>query len=168
MRQASFLLVATTAASTFAQSATEPIDLKILHQIKSEAFQRSHAMETLFYISDVYGPRITSSPNHKAAAEYIMATLKGYGLQNVHLEPWGPFGNSWQYKKFYGALTDPNYAPLIGFPLAWTPGTHGPVTAEAVLAPIHSQADFAKYAGKLRGKIVLVAEPKVVADAYGA
>ncbi len=164
LRLASLFLapILLAAAPAFAQLAPEPIDLKVLHQIKSEAFLRSHAMETLFYISDVYGPRITSSPNHRAAAEYIMTTLKGYGLQNVHLEPWGPFGNSWQYKKFYGALVEPNYAPLIGFPLAWTPGTKGPVTAEAVLAPIHSQADFAKYKGKLRGKIVLVADPKIV------
>ena len=150
------------AASSFAQSAPEPMDLHVLHEIKTQAFFHPQSMETLFYISDVYGPRITSSPNHRAAAEWIMSTLKGYGLQNVHLEPFGPFGNSWQFKKFYGALVVPNYAPLIGFPLAWTPGTKGPVTAEAVLAPIHSQADFDKYKGKLRGKIVLVADPKVI------
>jgi carboxypeptidase Q len=145
-----------------AQEATEKIDLTVLHDIKSQAFQHSKVMDHLFYISDVYGPRITSSPNHRAAAEWIVKRLQSYGLQNVHLEPWGPFGNSWQYKKFYGALVEPNYAPLIGFPLAWTPGTNGPVTAEAVLAPIHSQEDFAKYKGKLKGKIVLIVDPKVV------
>lgn len=114
------------------------------------------------YLSDVYGPRVNGSPNHRAAAEWIVKQLESYGLKNVHFEPWGPFGNSWQYKKFYGALVEPNYAPLIGFPLAWTPGTNGPVTAEAILAPIHSQADFAKYKGKLKGKIVLIADPKVI------
>jgi carboxypeptidase Q len=144
------------------QSSQEPVDLTVLHDIKSQAFQHSQVMEHLFYIADVYGPRITSSPNHRAAAEWIVKRLQSYGLQNVHLEPWGPFGNSWQYKKFYGALVEPNYAPLIGFPLAWTPGTDGPVTGEAILAPIHSQADFAKYKGKLKGKIVLIADPKVI------
>ena len=83
-----------------AQEAPEKIDLTVLHDIKSQAFQHSQAMDTLFYISDVYGPRITSSPNHRAAAEWIVKRLQSYGLQNVHLEPWGPFGNSWQYKKF--------------------------------------------------------------------
>ncbi len=145
-----------------AQEAPEKIDLAVLHQIKAEAFQRSQVMEHLFYISDVYGPRVSGSPNHRAAAEWIVKRLESYGLQNVHLEPWGPFGNSWQYKKFYGALVEPNYAPLIGFPLAWTPGTDGPVTAEAVLAPIHTQADFEKYHGKLKGKIVLIADPKLI------
>jgi carboxypeptidase Q len=155
------LLIAPPALSV-AQEAPEKIDLAVLHQIKAEAFQRSQVMDHLFYISDVYGPRITDSPNHRAAAEWIMKRLESYGLQNVHLEPWGPFGNSWQYKKFYGALVEPAYAPLIGFPLAWTPGTNGPVTAEAVLAPIHTQADFNKYRGKLKGKIVLIADPKLI------
>jgi carboxypeptidase Q len=144
------------------EAAPEKIDLTVLHDIKTQAFQHSQVMDHLFYISEVYGPRITSSPNHRAAAEWIVKRLQSYGLQNVHLEPWGPFGNSWQYKKFYGALVEPNYAPLIGFPLAWTPGTDGPVTAEAVLAPIHTQADFEKYRGKLKGKIVLIADPKVI------
>ncbi len=159
---ASLISLTGASARCLAQSPAEPVDLRVLHEIKTQAFFHSQSMETLFYISDVYGPRITSSPNHRAAAEWIMSTLKGYGLQNVHLEPFGPFGNSWQFKKFYGALVAPNYAPLIGFPLAWTPGTKGPVTAEAVLAPIHSQADFSKYKGKLRGKIVLIADPKVI------
>jgi hypothetical protein len=91
-----------------------------------------------------------------------MKKLESWGVKNVHLEPWGPFGNGWQYQKFYGALVEPNYAPLIGFPLAWSPGTNGPVTAEAILAPIKSQEDFAKYKGKLAGKIVLIAEPKAI------
>jgi hypothetical protein len=157
---ATCLLPATPLAAQ--EAATEKIDLGVLHDIKSQAFQHSQVMEHLFYISDVYGPRVNGSPNHRAAAEWIVKRLESYGLKNVHLEPWGPFGNSWQYKKFYGALVEPNYAPLIGFPLAWTPGTGGPVTGEAVLAPIHSQADFAKYKGKLKGKIVLIADPKIV------
>lgn len=144
------------------QQPSEPIDLNVLNQIKWEAFNHSQVMDHLFYLSDVYGPRVNGSPNHRAAAEWIVKRLESYGLKNVHLEPWGPFGNSWQYKKFYGALVEPNYAPLIGFPLAWTPGTNGPVTGEAILAPIHTQADFAQYKGKLKGKIVLLADPKVV------
>jgi len=158
-----FALALLAAIPLTAQEGTpEKIDLKVLHEIKDQAFQHSQVLEHLFYISDVYGPRITNSANHRAAAEWIVKRLQSYGLQNVHLEPWGPFGNGWQYKKFYGALVEPNYAPLIGFPLAWTPGTDGPVTGEAILAPIHSQEDFAKYTGKLRGKIVLIADPKVV------
>jgi hypothetical protein len=139
---------------------SDKVDLGALTQIKNEAFQHSQVMENLFYISEVYGPRVNNSRNHRAAAEWAMQQMKTWGLQNVHLEKWGPFGNGWQIKKYYGALESPAYASLIGFPLAWTPGTGGPVTAEAILAPLHSEADFAKYKGKLKGKIVLIFEPR--------
>ncbi len=140
----------------------DQVDLAVLSQIKQQAFNHSQVMENLYYLADVYGPRVNNSRNYRAAAEWAMQRLRSYGVQNVHLEKWGPFGNGWQIKKFYGALVEPAYAPLIGFPLAWTPGTNGPVTGEAILAPIHSQADFVKYKGKLRGRVVLVADPKVI------
>ncbi len=138
----------------------DKVDLATLNAIKREAFQHSQVMETLYYLSEVYGPRVNNSRNHRAAAEWAMQQMKSWGLQNVHLEKWGPFGYGWQIKKFYGALESPAYASLIGFPLAWTPGTEGPVTADAVLAPLHTEADFAKYKGKLRGKIVLIFDPR--------
>ncbi len=141
----------------------DKVDLGALTQIKNEAFQHSQVMENLFYISEVYGPRVNNSRNHRAAAEWAMQQMKAWGLQNVHLEKWGPFGDGWQIKKYYGALETPAYAALIGFPLAWTPGTNGPVTADAVLAPLHSEADFAQYKGKLKGKIVLIFDPRELA-----
>jgi hypothetical protein len=91
---------------TAQQSTQENVDLGILNQIKRQAFNNSQVMDHLFYFSEVYGPRVTNSPNHRAAAEWIVKRLESYGLQNVHLEPWGPFGNAWQYKKFYGALVE--------------------------------------------------------------
>ncbi len=142
---------------------SDKIDLAALTDIKREAFNRSQVMENLYYLSEVYGPRVNNSRNHRAAAEWAMKQMKEWGLQNVHLEKWGPFGDGWQIKKYYGALENPAYASLIGFPLAWTPGTHGPVTGEAVLAPLHSEADFAKYKGKLKGKVVLFFDPRPLA-----
>jgi carboxypeptidase Q len=142
------------------QEQDDKVDLGALTQVKNEAFQHSQVMDNLFYISEVYGPRVNNSRNHRAAAEWAMQQMKTWGLQNVHLEKWGPFGDGWQIKKYYGALESPAYAALIGFPLAWTPGTNGSVTAEAILAPLHSEADFAKYKGKLKGKIVLIFDPR--------
>ena len=142
------------------ESGGDKIDTNALTLIKHEAFQRSQVMENLYYMSEVYGPRVNNSRNHRAAAEWAMQQMKAWGMQNVHLEKWGPFGYGWQIKKFYGALESPAYASLIGFPLAWTPGTEGPVTADAILAPLHSEADFAKYKGKLKGKIVLIFDPR--------
>lgn len=143
---------------TAQEQAGDKVNLDILAQIKQEAFQNSQVMENLYQISEVYGPRVTNSPNHRAAAEWAMQQMKAWGLKNVHLEKF-PFGYGWQIKKFYGALETPSYASLTGFPLAWTAGTKGQVTAEAMWAPIHSKDDFAKYRGKLKGKIVLIFDP---------
>jgi len=57
-------------------------------------------------------------------------------------------------------MTEPQYSPLIGFARPWSPGTNGPITGEPVLAPIHTEADFEKFKGKLKGKIVLLETPR--------
>ncbi len=152
---AALLLISSATAQ---ELAGDKVDLDVLAQIKNEAYQNSKVMENLFYISEVYGPRINNSPNHRAAAEWAVKQLKEWGLKNVHIEKF-PFGYGWQIKKYYGALESPAYASIPGFPLAWTPGTNGPVTADAMWAPIHSKEDFAKYKGKLKGKIVLIFDP---------
>ena len=157
---ATLCAAALVTAAAPAQDAGDKVDLNALNAIKREAFQHSQVMESLYYLSEVYGPRVNNSRNHRAAAEWAMSQMKAWGMQNVHLEKWGPFGYGWQIKKFYGALETPAYASLIGFPLAWTPGTNGPVTADAILAPLHSEADFAKYRGKLKGKAVLIFDPR--------
>src|ERR1700748_1607055 len=154
---AAFLLLSPAVAQV---QGGDKVDLATLAQIKTEASDHSQVMENLYYMSEVYGPRVNNSRNHRAAAEWAMQQMKSWGLQNVHLEKWGPFGDGWQIKKYYGALETPAYASLIGFPLAWTPGTDGPVTAEAVLAPLDTEAAFAKYKGKLKGKIVLIFDPR--------
>ena len=145
-------------SATAQEPAGDKVDLDALAQIKHEAFQNSHVMENLYYISEVYGPRVNNSRNYRAAAEWAMQQMKAWGLKNVHLEKF-PFGYGWQIKKYYGAIESPAYASLPGFPLAWTPGTNGPVTAEAMWAPIHSKDDFPKWKGKLKGKIVLIFDP---------
>ena len=140
------------------ETAGDKVDLDTLAQIKTEAYQHSKVMENLFYISEMYGPRVTNSRNHHLAADWAMKQMKEWGLQNVHLEKF-PFGYGWQIKKFYAAMETPVYAAFTGFPLAWTPGTNGPITAEPIYAPIHSKEDFAKYHGKLKGKVLLMFDP---------
>ena len=49
----------------------------------------------------------------------------------------------------------PTPFPIIGYPKAWTNGTNGLVSGDAVMADIQNDEDYAKYQGKLRGKFVL-------------
>ena len=143
-------------------SAEEKVDLNVVNRIKYEAFENSQAMDNIFYLADVHGPRLTNSPGHRSAAEWAVKRLEAYGMKNVHLEKWGPFGQSWKFTHFSAHMQEPQYQTLIGFPLAWTPGTNGPVSGEPVMAIVKTEADFEKYRGKLKGKFVLTMEPKAI------
>jgi len=146
---------------------TEKLDLDAVYRIKEEGLQRSKVMEIESYLTDVYGPRLTNSPNIKEAAEWTEKTMREWGLANVHLETW-PFGRGWQNEQFLAMAVTPRAYPLIGYPKAWTPGTAGDVTGEAVLAVITSDKDFANFKGKLRGKFALAAAMRDVSAHFDA
>jgi len=134
---------------------TDEVDLDALYKVKQEALQKSQVMKTLSFLTDVYGGRLTGSTNVKLAGEWAMKALQGWGLANVHEEMWD-FGRGWTNERFSANVVSPVNYPLIGYALAWTPGTDGPITAEAVYAPLEKETDFDKYRGKLKGKIVLI------------
>ena len=140
--------------------AQEKVDLYTINRIKSEEFQNSKVMENAFYLTDVYGPRLTGSPGLQSAAEWAVRKLNEWGLSGARLEKWGPFGRGWYCSRFSAQMTEPEFSPLIGFARPWSPGTNGSLTASPVLAPIYTEADLEKYKGKLKGKIVLLEEPR--------
>jgi len=141
-------------------AAGDQADLTVVHRIKTEAFENSRVMDHLFYLTDVHGPRLTNSPGYAGAAEWTAKRLREYGLDGVKMEKWGPFGRGWSYSRFAAHLIEPQYAPLIGFPLAWSPSTNGPVKGQPVLAVLKADADLEKHKGKLKGKIVLIDTPR--------
>src|SRR3989440_2347829 len=140
-----------------AAQAPSQTDLSAIHQIKDEGFNDSKVMEIMSYLTDVYGPRLTNSPNIKEAAAWTTAKMKEWQCANVRLEPWGPFGRGWSNERFSAQVISPRPFPLIAYAKAWTPGTIGPVTAAAVLAPILKEEDIQKYRAQLKGKFALTA-----------
>ena len=140
--------------------AEEKVDLYTVNRIKAEEFQNSKVMENAFYLADVYGPRLTGSPGLKAAAEWAVRRMTEWGLANPGMEKWGPFGRGWTCVHFSGSLKEPQYAPLNGFARPWSPGTNGPVSGEPILAILRTDADLDKFKGKLKGKIVLLEDPR--------
>jgi len=146
---------------------TETLDLDAVYKIKEEGLQRSKVMEIESYLTDVYGPRLTNSPYFREAGDWARKTMKEWGLANVHLETWR-FGRGWQNQRFVALAVTPRAYPLIGYPKAWTPGTKGPVTGEAVIAIITSDKDFDTHRGKLRGKFVLSLAMREVAPQMDA
>src|SRR5215468_1620324 len=135
--------------------AQEAVDLDAVHKIRTEALQNSQVMEHLFYLTDVSGSRLTNSPGFFSAADWVVKRLGEWGI-SAHQEKWGPFGRGWTYTRFSAHMLEPQSVPLIGAPLAYTPGTSGPVTGDAVIVAINNDADFAKYKGTLKDKMVLL------------
>jgi hypothetical protein len=139
-----------------------------VQRIKDEGMKNSQVMQTLSYLSDVIGPRLTASPGMKRANEWTRDQLTKWGLQNAHLEPWGPFGRGWTLKRFSAQVTEPTAFPVIAYPKAWSPGLNAPLTADVVYVDAKTEADLEKFKGKLNGKIVLTAPLREVAAHFEA
>ncbi|HEX6279511.1 MAG TPA: M20/M25/M40 family metallo-hydrolase [Pyrinomonadaceae bacterium] len=144
---------------------TAPPD--VIAKIREEGLNKSKIMETLSYLIDVIGPRLTNSPNMKRANEWTRDTMIKWGMQNAKLEPWGPWGRGWSLRGFSATVTDPQVFPVIAFPKAWSPSTKGAVTGDVVYLSARSEEELMKYKGQLRGKIVLMSDSRNIEADFG-
>jgi carboxypeptidase Q len=142
---------------TPAKDPNDPIE-----RIKDEGLNRSQVMQTLSYLSDVIGPRLTASPGMKQANEWTRDQLTRFGLQNAHLEAWGPFGRGWTLKRFSAQVSEPLNIPLIAYPKAWSPGITGTLNAPIVYVDAKDETALQQFKGKLRGAIVLTSAMREV------
>jgi hypothetical protein len=149
------LLAASFLAITLVHAQSEKVDYATLGKIRDEGLNRSQVMDHIWWLSDVYGPRLTGSPAIERASQWAMKTFTGWGLVNVHQERW-KFGKGWSLERLSVNMIEPQPQPLIAYPREWSSGTKGTVAADVVRVQIVSENDFAKYRGKLAGKIVLM------------
>ncbi|KTF67345.1 M20/M25/M40 family metallo-hydrolase [Sphingomonas sp. HT-1] len=154
---AALLAAAPIAAQTVPAAA--PTD-----RIVDQGTNHSEVMRIAQYLTDVIGSRLTNSPGMRKAEDWTQAKFREWGLANVHKEGFD-FGRGWSNERLSVRMVAPRPLQLVAAPLAWTPGTSGPVRGEVVLAPMADPSAFAALKGKLRGKIVLLTEPKEIKDA---
>jgi hypothetical protein len=158
--------------SSFAQAQTttiEPIDTETNARIRQEGMNNSQIMRTLHFLSDVFGARLTGSPNHEKAANWAVNQMQAWGMQNAHLESWD-FGHpGWLNEKFSAHIISPVKDQLTCEVLAWTPSTNGIVTAQAmqIATPekptqVELTAYFESIKDKVKGRIVLIGKPQFV------
>jgi carboxypeptidase Q len=140
----------------------------VVARIKDEGMNRSQVMQTLSYLTDVIGPRLTASPSMKRANEWTRDKMTSWGLSNAHLEAWGPFGRGWSLERFSAQIISPQDIPLIAYPKAWSPGLKGPHVGEVVYIDAKTEADLEKYRGKLKGAIVLNTPVREIAAHFEA
>lgn len=142
-------------------AAQERVDIATVERIKAEAMDHSQVMEITSWLTDVYGPRLTWSPNVRKAADWTTATMRSWGLANVHLEPWySPAGLGWQTERFTIEAIAPNPFVVQAVPRAWSASTNGKVVGEAVVFHVDSATTLAtlqkQYAGKLKNAFVMI------------
>jgi hypothetical protein len=165
-RLASLAFCAATVAGLvdpMAAAAQGPSSAEMDARIRQEEAAHSQLMRTEHVLTDVYGPRLTGSPNAKAAGAWAIAQLTDWGLSKGHLEPWS-FGHpGWTNERASGYITWPVRDQLTFKVEAWTPGTHGPLTAGVVVIDPPAAATrerLARYLDtvrdRVRNRIVLV------------
>lgn len=130
----------------------------VVAQLRDEGLNRSEVMPTLSYLTDVIGPRLNASPNHRRACEWTCAKLASWGLTNARIESW-PFGRGWSLQRFSAQVSAPQTIPLVAWPAAWSCGSDWPLVGEVVYLDADSEAELDRFKGRLKGAIVLVSQP---------
>src|SRR5262245_3321151 len=94
---AALLIFCLTVGAQVAQ--VEKVDLEMMKKIRAEGMERSQVMDTLSWLTDVIGSRLTGSPGMKSANEWTKKKLAEWGLENAAMEAWGEFGRGWSFDK---------------------------------------------------------------------
>ncbi|HEU4480228.1 MAG TPA: M20/M25/M40 family metallo-hydrolase [Pyrinomonadaceae bacterium] len=164
------ILAIHTSLSPLMTSATvDEVDEAMIARIRKEGMEHSQILKTMHMLTDVYGPRLTGSPNHKRAAEWTVKQMTEWGFENGRLEPWD-FGHpGWLNERLSAHIISPVKDSLVCEVLAWTPSTRGTVRAKAtqiILPERPTQEQFnafvAREKPKVRGRIVLVGKHQSV------
>jgi len=144
----------------FASDQTPRVDWDAAARIREEGLQRSQVMDTVGYMTDVLGGRLTLSEGMKRAQLWAEEKMRQIGLENVAIEPFMDYGAAWDNEYCSLHLLKPAYQPMMGFPLAYTSGTKGKVVAPVVIASdILTKKDIEAYRGHLKGLVVLATPP---------
>ena len=141
------------------ETPTDPIAF-----FRQHGLEQSEVMEHLSWICDVHGPRLTGSPGLRRAQDWAMETLNGWGLANVHLEEWGPFGRGWQLDHTSATVVGENPWPVLAWPKAWSPSLPGRVEAEVVAIAALGPDELESL--DLTGKIVLMESPRAAFEPF--
>jgi len=169
MRKAStFVLIALVLALT-GVAAQERVDQDMFWKFRQEGTNNSKILQTVHMLTDVYGPRLTGSPNLKAAGEWAIEQMHAWGLKQGRLEPWDFNRSGWSNERLTAHLVSPVKDALVVEALGWTPGTSGVVRGQAMqmtLPQRPTRATLSAYLDPLKatvkGKIVLIGVPQQV------
>ena len=138
------------------------VDWDVVAQIREEGLQRSQIANTLSYMADVLGARLTNSNAMDKAQGWAVEEMRRIGLSNTHREPFMEYGVSWDNEYVSIHLLEPDYQPMVGYPIAHTPSTNGKQELQAVIADVRTHQDLETLEGEIRGMAVLSTPPAII------
>ncbi|MCH2465495.1 MAG: M20/M25/M40 family metallo-hydrolase, partial [Gemmatimonadetes bacterium] len=145
---------------TMGEGAT--VDWDIVARIREEGLQRSQIANTLSYMTDVLGARLTNSIAMDNAQRWALEEMKRIGLTRTSREPFMEYGVSWDNEYVSLHLLEPDYQPMVGNTIAHTPGTEGKQELQAVIADVRTRQDLETLKGQIRGMAVLSTPPATI------
>ncbi len=160
MRTPLLLLVALLCLFVATSSSQEKTDSAAVARIIDEGMNRSQIMDLLSTMTDVYGPRLTWSPEYAQAARWAVKRLTELGLSNAHIESGEPLGRGWTLKRYSANVIGRRNFPLISFPKAWSPGLKA--TGEIIFLDADTDSALDTYRGNLGGRFILLDQPREV------
>ena len=142
--------------------AAYPVDWDMVAHIREEGLQRSQLANTLSYMTDVLGARLTNSVAMDRAQRWSVDEMKRIGLVNIIREPFMDYGVSWDNEYVSLHLIEPDYQPMVGYPIAHTPGTDGKQELRVIIADVRTRQDLETLRGQLQGMAVLSTPPATI------
>ncbi len=128
-------LVATLIAVPFASALSAQGDPATIERLLVEGKENSHVWDTLTYLSEDIGVRLTGSSALQRANEWTRDEFERLGLTNAHLASWGTIPVRFDRGPSYARVVVPEERDLEFTTRSWGAGTDGPVRGRLVLMP---------------------------------
>jgi carboxypeptidase Q len=154
------LSLAALLAASPAAAQTLPVDDPVLRRIWTLGTDSSQVTSLLQTLSDSIGPRLTGTPQMRAANEWAVATYAKWGItaRNERVGTW----RGWRRGTTHVDLLQPRPRTLEAHILSWSAGTKGrDVTGPVVILPdVADSTELVRWLPQARGKFVLVSMPE--------
>lgn len=154
------VILASWAIPTSLSAQQFPVDDPVIKAIWEEGMVNSQAYALSQILADSIGPRLPGSPAYEAGANWVIKKFNEWGIEG-RKDEYGTWP-AWERGVTHIDLLEPRVRSLDGMMLAWSPGTNGPVTGEAVaLEGLSSPTDLDEFLGNVAGKFVVAGPAEI-------
>ncbi|MCP4048606.1 MAG: M20/M25/M40 family metallo-hydrolase [Gammaproteobacteria bacterium] len=138
------------------QTVLEPkTDPSIYQLIKKEFEDNFFAEESLVFLSDIYGPRLSGTPRYLEMVHWVESRLRSWGIDDIQLEVYGQGLRGWEVQSFSAAMTSPVFANLGAQPVCCSRSSNGLIDAVPEVVDFYDLDELLSRKGTLKGRVLL-------------